>query len=971
MPDTYEIIKEEYIEDIQARGTLLRHRKTGARVVLLANDDENKVFNIAFRTPPENSTGVAHIIEHTVLCGSRKFPLKDPFVELAKGSLNTFLNAMTYPDKTMFPVASCNDADFQNLMDVYLDAVFYPNIYQNELIFRQEGWHYHLEDMSEPLTYNGVVYNEMKGAFSSAEEVLERSVFSALFPDTAYGVESGGDPACIPELTYEEFLDFHRKYYHPSNSYIYLYGNMDMEEKLEWIDREYLSKFEAARVDSEIKLQSPFTEKKQLVLEYPVLDDEPTEENTYLADSVVVGSSLDTVLNVAFSVLEYVLLDAPGAPVKQALLDAHVGKDISGSYEDGICQPFFTIVAKNARAEDKDRFLTIIQDTLKQLVAEGLDRKALASGINYFEFRFREADYASYPKGLIYGLDLFDSWLYDDSMPFAYVKQLSIFDELKRRMNEGYFESLIEKYLLSNPHGAVVVLKPKRGLAAEREQAEAEKLKAYRDSLSDVEVMQIVEQTKALKEYQEAEDSEEAMNSIPFLKRSDISRKTSVTLHTEVHECEGTRLLHHNYFTNGIGYLTLLFDTGRVPDELIPYMGLLKSVLCYVSTENYTYSQLFHEINGNTGGISCGLQVFPVQSAEAGCIRMFGVRAKYLYPQQDFVFRMIREILLTSDLEDEKRLREIVASQKAKLQSTLAAAGHGTAAQRALSYISPVSGWQERIAGISFYRLLEELESRFDEKKEDLIANLKSLMAMIFRPENLTVSLTSDGQGYEGLESQVQSLKSVLCTEPVRQGGFIWKPEQKNEGFKTSGQVQYVAVAGDFRKAGFAYTGTLRILRTILNYEYLWMNLRVKGGAYGCMGAFKRTGEGYMVSYRDPHLKNTLKVYENLPEYLKTFQADELEMTKYIIGTVSELDTPMNASAKGALALNAYFSGLTGEDFQKEREEILDADVAAIQNLAALAEALISEHNLCVVGSEAAIGKDSDVFRSTEALIQA
>ena len=961
MLDAYEVLREEQIDDVHAHGTLLRHKKTGARVVLLSNDDENKVFTIGFRTPPENSTGVAHIIEHTVLCGSRKFPLKDPFVELAKGSLNTFLNAMTYPDKTIFPVASCNDADFQNLMDVYLDAVFYPNIYRNELIFRQEGWHYHLENTDDPLTYNGVVYNEMKGAFSSAEEVLDRSVFSALFPDTPYGVESGGDPECIPELTYEEFLDFHRKYYHPSNSYIYLYGNMDMEEKLDWMDREYLSRFEAARVDSAIPYQKPFKEWKSLVMDYPVLDDEPLEENTYLSASYVVGSSLDTTLNVAFSVLEYVLLDAPGAPVKQALLDAHVGKDISGSYEDSTCQPFFTIEAKNAREEDRERFLTIIRETLEKLTKEGLDRKALASGINFFEFRFREADYATFPKGLIYGIELFVSWLYDDDRPFDYLKQLSVFEELKQKAEEGYFEGLIRKYLLENSHGADVVLRPRRGLAARKEAEEAEKLAAYKASLGREE----------LKEYQESEETPEALACIPLLQRSDISRKTPVALRTEKADADGTDVLYHDYFTNGIGYLTLLFQTEQVPDDLIPYMGILKSVLGYVSTENYTYGQLFHEINASTGGISCGLQIFPGRDPEDAGTRLFGVRAKYLYPQQGFVFRMIREILLTSKLEDEKRLREILASLKARLQSSLAAAGHNTAASRALSYCSPVYGWQERIGGIAFYRVVEELESHFEERKDDLIRRLKRLMKLIFRPENLTVSLTSDAEGREGLEEQVKALKAVLCREPVETGKMEWQPEQKNEGFCTSGQVQYVAAAGNFRKAGFAYTGALRILKTVLNYDYLWMNLRVKGGAYGCMSAFRRTGESFLVSYRDPHLKRTLEVYEGLPEYLRQFHADEREMTKYIIGTVSELDVPLNASAKGAVALNAWFSGLTEEDFQREREQILDADEEDIRKLADLTEAVLKQHNICVVGSEKSVEDAADVFKSTESLIRA
>ena len=992
MLDAYELIQEEEIVDVHAHGSLLRHKKTGARIALLANEDDNKVFNIGFRTPPENSTGVAHIIEHTVLCGSRKFPLKDPFVELAKGSLNTFLNAMTYPDKTVFPVASCNDADFQNLMDVYLDAVFYPNIYKNELIFRQEGWHYHLEKAEDPLTYNGVVYNEMKGAFSSAEEVLDRSVFSALFPDTPYGVESGGDPACIPELTYEEFLDFHRKYYHPSNSYIYLYGNMNMEEKLDWLDREYLSHFEAAQVDSRVGIQAPFAQKKRLELEYPVLEDEPLEENTYLASSLVVGSSLDVTQSLAFSILEYVLLDAPGAPVKQALLDAGVGKDISGSYEDGVCQPFFTITAQNAEAEDAERFQKIIRETLLGLVEHGLDRKALASGINYFEFRFREADYSSYPKGLIYGLDMYDSWLYEDRAPFAYLKQLDVYETLKGHLEDDYFENLIRRYLLDNSHGALVILKPRRGLAAEREAALAARLAEYKKSLTEEDLQKMVEETKALKTYQEEEDSPEAIQSIPLLSRKDIGQKTPICLHTvsvEVpipgqEEAAGTagdsqrlsgeekgKILFHEYETNGIGYLTLLFDTSRVPDDLIPYLGVLKSVLGYVDTEHYSYGELFHEINSCTGGISCGLQIFPVEGAQGGSLRMFGVKAKYLYPQQEFVFRMIKEILLTSRLDGEKRLREILDSQKVSLQSSLTAAGHQAAAQRALSYLSPVAGWQDRTTGITYYRLLEKLTGDFQAEKADLIQKLQSLTRLIFRPENLTVSLTAASEGQAGLIDQVDKLRSCLPTEAVQTGSFSWEPNQRNEGFRTSGQVQYVVTAGNFKKDGFPYSGTLRILRTILNYDYLWMNIRVKGGAYGCMGAFRRQGEAFLASYRDPHLRETLEIYRKLPEYLHNFQADEREMTKYIIGAISELDTPLNASAKGALALNAYFQGLTEEDFQQERDQILQAQAEDIRSLEDLAEALVEENNICVIGSEGAIERDKDLFKTTEALIRA
>lgn len=965
MTDAYELIQQEEIQDVHAKGYLLKHKKSGARVMLLANDDENKVFNIAFRTPPANSTGVAHIIEHTVLCGSEKFPLKDPFVELVKGSLNTFLNAMTYPDKTMFPVASCNDADFQNLMDVYLDAVFHPNIYKNEKIFQQEGWHYHLEQESDPLTYNGVVYNEMKGAFSSADEVLNREVFNTLFPDTAYGVESGGDPKVIPSLSYEEFLDFHRKYYHPSNSYIYLYGNMDMKEKLDWLDREYLSKFDAIEVDSRIQLQKPFEETRDVTLFYPILEHEEEADNTYLSYNMVAGTTLDVKLNVAFSVLEYALLDAPGAPVKQALLDAQIGKDVEGSYEDGILQPYFQIVAKNANASDKERFLNVIHDTLQKILDKGIDKKAVLAGINYFEFRFREADYASYPKGLMYGIDVFDSWLYDDEKPWMHLKQLAVFEELKKEVEHGYYEALIQRYLLDNPHSSIVTLVPKKGLAEKEEQETAEKLAAYKATLSREELQKLIKQTKALEEFQEAEDSEEAKQCIPLLKRSDISRD-SVQLYNEEHRQGDTVLLHHNLFTNGIAYVDLLFDTKQVPDELVSYMGILKSVLGLVSTEHYTYSELFNEINANTGGIHCGLQVFQKPAENKDCTRMFGIRMKCLYPKLDFAFEMVKEILTTSKLDDEKRLREILSSLKSRLQQAIPGAGHSSAVMRASSYFSAASYFQEQIAGITFYQLVEDLEKNFTQRKADLICKLKTLLTYIFRSENLLVSITSDQKGYEGMEQRVADLKTCLHTEDVETGKITYRLEQKNEAFKTAGQVQYVAACGNFRKAGYDYTGSLRILKTILSYDYLWMNLRVKGGAYGCMCGFKRTGDAYLVSYRDPNLAKTLQTYEGCAEYLKNFTCSDRDMTKYIIGTISELDTPLNPSAKGNLSLNCYFSGMTESDFQKERDEILDAACKDIQALAPLVEAVVAQHNICVIGSAAGIEKDKDLFKEVK-----
>ena len=966
--NAYEVLKEEELQDIHSKGWLLRHKKTGARVMLIENSDENKVFNIAFRTPPKNSTGVAHILEHSVLCGSREFPLKDPFVELVKGSLNTFLNAMTYPDKTCYPVASCNDRDFQNLMHVYLDAVFYPNIYKKEEIFRQEGWNYHLEKKEGPLKYNGVVYNEMKGAFSSPDDVLEREIMNSLFPDTTYGCESGGDPENIPDLSYEEFLDFHRQYYHPSNSFIYLYGNMDMEEKLEFLDSHYLSAFDSLVIDSEIRDQEAFAQVKDIQKSYPVSEDEGEEDNTYLSYNMVVGEAADINLSLAFEVLDYALLSAPGAPLKQALLDAKIGKDIYGSFEDGIKQTYFSIVAKGANLSRKEEFIKVIRDTLTKIAEDGIDKKAVTAGINYYEFRFREADFSSYPKGLMYGLDILSSWLYDDTKPFCEVQLLEGFEFLKKALEEGYFEELIRKYLLDNTHGAVLSLVPEKGLAAKRDKELEEKLENYRKSLSDEELTRMVENTKALEAYQEAEEAPEALTCIPMLSREDI-KKEITGLTNEEHHVENSLFLYHDVCTNGIGYADLLFEIHDFDVDTVHYLGLLKSVLGAVDTENYTYGELFNEVNARTGGIAYGIEVFDDAQDTDAFRAMFAVRGKALYPEMDFMFSMIREVLTTSKLDDTKRLYEIIARVRSRAQASLASAGHSTAVLRGASYASPMAAFQDEMAGIGYYQFIEKLEKDFDSCKDEIVKNLRKVMEEVLRPENFCVSYTGERESLDVVKAQAAGIKKVMFNgqkpESVKQAPCI----KKNEAFKTSGQVQYVAQNGNFRKKGLEYTGALEILKVILSYDYLWINLRVKGGAYGCMSGFKRNGESFLVSYRDPHLKRTLEVYQGVPDYIRAFEADEREMTKYIIGTISNKDVPRTPQMQGSISKTAYFSNVTEDMLQKERNQILGAQKEDIQKLAALVEAVLSDDQICVVGSETAIEKAEDVFMEVKPLI--
>lgn len=963
----YEVLEKRKIADLNSEGWLLRHKKTGARVVLLSNDDDNKVFYIGFRTPPSDSTGAAHILEHSVLCGSKNFPVKDPFIELAKGSLNTFLNAMTYPDKTVYPVASCNDKDFKNLMHVYLDAVFYPNIYREEKIFRQEGWHYELNDPSDELTVNGVVYNEMKGAFSSPDDVMERELFNSLFPDTAYGFESGGDPEVIPKLTYEEFKGFHETYYHPSNSYIYLYGNMDMAERLDFLDREYLSAFGELSVDSEIRPQKPFDKPVHIEKKYPVSEGEREEDNTYLSYNTVVGDSLDKKLYIAFQVLDYALCSAPGAPLKQALIDKGIGKDVYSIYDNGVKQPYFSIVAKNANPGQKELFLSTVREELTALKENGIDKKALQAALNYYEFKYREADFGSYPKGLMYGLQMLDSWLYDERAPFSHIEANATFAALKEDLGTGYFEGLIGSYLLDNPHASVVVLIPEKGLTAKNDRLLREKLAAYKAGLSGEEIDGIVKATAALREYQETEEKPEALACIPLLERADI-KKEAEGFCNEERSSGDTLILYHNIFTNGIGYVKLLFDMKDVPDELLAYTGLLKAVLGLMDTGHYGYGDFFNEINLHTGGISTAVNTYTDVHDTKQFKTAFEIRVKAFYVNLDKAFELMREMLVTTRYGQKKRLGELLSETKSRVQAAYTSAGHILAAGRAMSYFSKTGELSQLVAGMPFYRMLERYEGGFEESFEELADKLKRLAECIFRPENLMVDYTAEEAGYEKLPELTEKLKKELFSSETVKRPFTLPVSKKNEGFMTSAQVQYVCRAGNFIDKGYEYTGALKALKVMMGYDYLWDNVRVKGGAYGCMCSFGRSGDSYFVSYRDPNLEKTVEVYENAADYIRAFTADERTILQYIIGAVSELDLPLTPAAKGARSLSAYLSKQSLSDVQKERDELLAVDVETIRALADYIEAFLSYDCICVVGNEEKIREQEGLFMKTENL---
>lgn len=964
----YEILDEHRVEDVQSDGFILRHKKSGARIAILSNNDDNKVFYIGFRTPPEDETGVPHIIEHTTLCGSKKFPVKDPFIELAKGSLNTFLNAMTYPDKTVYPVASCNDQDFKNLMDVYLDAVFNPNITKYEEIFKQEGWHYELTGKDDELKINGVVYNEMKGAYSSPDEVLSSQIYRSLFPDNTYSKDSGGNPEYIPKLTYEAYLDFYHKYYHPSNSYIYLYGDMDVVERLEWLDKEYLSLYDYKKVNSEINKQPAFDEIKNVEAQYSITMDDTQENKTYLSYNRVVGDTLDEMLYQAFDVLDYALVSSPGAPVKQALIDAGIGDDVYGSYDAGILQPVFSFVAKNANASQADEFESIIENTLKEVVKTGINKEALLAEINSSEFKFREADFGQFPKGLLFGLNCLDSWLFDDMKPFIHLECLGTFAKLRKAVDTDYFEKLIQEYLLDNTHGSSVTVKPKRGLGNEREEALAKELSNYKASLSDEEIKKLIEDTEHLKKYQEEPSSDEDLRKLPMLTRADM-KKNAMAFSNIEDELLDVKVVRHDIESNGIDYISFLFDAGDFAQSELGYLGFFTNALGLVSTEKYSYTDLANATNIYTGGISTGTASHPDIKDRNNFVFKFEVKLKVLEKNLDKALELMEQMLLSSDFTDTKRLGELVAQIKARLQANLSSSGHLVAAMRSMSSFSRYALYQDELKGIAFYRSICRIEKELSESPKSVSDKLAAIAKKLFARNRMLISFTGNNEAYGNAKPSLEKVMTGFNKMSAVGNQAEVHFNTAKEAFIDASQIQYVAKTGDFICEGYEYTGALRLLRIILSYDYLWINVRVKGGAYGCMNTFLRSGESYFVSYRDPNLSDTLDVYDRIPEYIKSFSPDERDMTKYIIGTFSALDTPMNPEAKGSRSLSAYLEGITYEQIQKERNEILNAQPEDIRRLADLVKAVLKKDSICVIGNENMIKESAGLFENVEKLI--
>lgn len=960
----FRLMRVEKVEEAASEAFEFQHEKSGARLLYLKNNDDNKVFSISFRTPPTDDTGVPHIIEHSTLCGSRKFPLKEPFVELVKGSLNTFLNAMTYPDKTMYPVASCNDKDFHNLMDVYLDAVFYPVIYHTPEILMQEGWHYEIENPEEPLRYSGVVFNEMKGALSSPEDLLENEIMRSLFPDNTYANESGGNPAHIPELTYEQFLDFHKKYYSPANSYIYLYGDMDIEEKLSFIDGEYLSNFDRVEVDSSIPPQAAFGELKQVAGKYPVGPEETTQGKTFLSYNLVLAEAGKDELISAFSLLEQALLKTPAAPLRKALIEAGIGKDVSSNFETSVLQPYLTITVNGAEADKAEQFQQVIRDTLTKLVQEGIDKTALEAALNLIEFQLREADFGSYPKGLIYNIMMMTNWLYDQD-PLEKLRYEEILQDLRAKLSTDYYEQLLQKYFLDNSFGAVVVLSPDQEMAAEQEARMAAILAEKKAAMSPEEIQAVIANTAKLKERQQAPDSPEALATIPLLKIEDIEPKAK-EYPLEVRELEGVKVLFTEADTQGITYLNLYFEADVIPQDLIPYAYLFSDMIGLVNTEHSTYEEMTNRVNLHTGGIGFNLEAM-TEEGEADSLKpYFKVSAKSFTRKLPELVSILGELLTESRFTDKKRLQELLLQNRSETELEMLQSSVRVALNRLNSYFSKAGAYTE-LGCLSIYPLLKQLTDEFATHADDFMDKLAQVMSLMFSTKRLTIGVTMQAKDYAAFAAEMKPLLQLLShnieADTAEKVVYDLETLKQQEGLLSSSQVQYVAKGANLHKLGYELTGAYRVLEMLLKYEYFWVKIRVQGGAYGAMTRFQLDGDMMFVSYRDPNLQETIDVFDHTADFIREFEASDREMTKYIIGAISGIDTPLTARLLGNTAQRLYLRGASYAARQKRRDQLLSTTVEDIRRLAPAIEACMAENNLCVFGNAQVLKDQAEIFQ--------
>lgn len=957
----FKLLEKRFVKEVNAECLYFEHVKSGARLLKIAAGDPNKTFGVGFKTVPNSDCGTPHIIEHSVLNGSKNYPVKSPFDVLSKGSLKTFLNAFTGSDRTFYPFASMNDKDYFNLMRIYLDAVFNPLIYNDPRILKQEGWHYELEDKDAPVVYKGVVYNEMKGAYSSPQRELDYEINKILFPDNGYRFSSGGYPTAIPKLTYEDFLNFHKTYYHPVNSHIVLYGDADLDKELALIDSEYLTKFEKSGGRPQIPLQKPFDKMKEKTAWYSIGENDKPEGQTFLSLSFVAGLNSDQALVMSLNVLTDVLVNQEAAPVRLALQKAGIGKDVYASVDD-IQQNVFQIVVQNANPSDKDKFREVVMQALKEAVEKGLDKKAVEGTLNRIEFQLREGDDAQ--KGLTYGFQALPGWFFADD-PFLTLEYEKPLAQVKTALTSRYLENIIQKDLIDNPHSLLLTLEPKPGLEKENIAKMNGELAEYKKSLSPEKIDALVKETKDLIAYQKREDTPEALATIPMLERKDINPKAEF-YSLEEKKVAGVTVLSREEFSNQVEYIRFLFDARVLPTELVPYAALLTEVLGSQNTDNYSYGDLDQALNIHTGGFRSYLSTFLEDRDDNKMMPKFVLDSKAMNSKTDKLFELASEIVNHTRYQDLDRLKDIIVRYQSRLESQVKEDGRGFALKRLQAYFTNAGKFKEATGGFDYYWFISDLAKNFDARSKEISDNLAKTAALLFTKDNMIVTVTGAREDYEKTAGKIEEFTKKLPEGKSQYKTWSFKMDKKNEGFLSPSKVQFVLQGYDFRQLGYSWTGKMRVLDQILSTDYLHKRLRVIGGAYGGYSNFSPEGGVLLASYRDPNLKETLDNYMAAPEYLEKFQADEKEMTRFIIGTVARMDMPYTPSQRGSIAVKYFLEKTKPGDLQKERDEVLSTTVQDIREMKKLVSDVVAKKTYCVYGNEEKLKSQKDLFGSLE-----
>lgn len=956
----FELLQSHEIKELGATYYRYKHQKSGAELIHLANSDNNKAFNITFKTIPEDDTGCPHIMEHSVLNGSRNYPAKGTFMELIKGSLNTFINAMTSSDWTSYPVASTNDKDFMNLMRVYLDAVLRPLIYDEPMIMDQEGWHLELFNEDDELKYRGVVYNEMKGAFSSIDSLMGRMCQHTQFPDTPYGFESGGDPDAIPELTHEQFKAFHQKYYHPSNSKIWLYGDMDIDACLKLLNDDYLQEFDDPQIKLEFPDQKPFAKAKKVIYQYPLADDQVPDGQYYLALNYSYGKITDENLAVSATFLADLLMNTQASPLKAVIRASGLCKDSQIYVLNDILQPTLTIVCKQVKKEDLEALSNLIKKEMQRIVKEGFDKKMVEALINSKEFFLREAQLQGFPKGLFYNLQCLGLWNHggDPLDLLAFEKSL---EHLRKGLKKPIFEELLKEFCLHNTHASEIHFEPVPGLIAKQEEELKAKLAKLKKQMNKSQIKQLIQANLRLKAWQEEPDSEEDLLKIPLLSLDDVNPQAE-SVPCEKESLANYTLLKHPLQTNGIVYLKSYFDLAHATQNDLPWIKLYTQLLGQLDTENYNYGELDNEIRNHTGGIKLTLEIINSYQTPDDIIPKLIFSGKAVAAKMPQLVDLAHEYMQNTVFNNPNRIKSLIREIKASTEEFVIMRGVSVTINRMFAPFSQLHNWKDKIAGLDYLHFLTDLEKNLDQDIDQIIGELNWVKTHYFNLPNAVFSLTANPDLMAQCEKNLAPLLSKLSPEAYEAVPDEFETKAINEGIAAPIKIQYVVKGGNFFRKGYSYSGKLRVLSNILSNEFLYKEIRVKGGAYGCAAGFTPDGYQYFYSYRDPNLRETLDVYNRVPEFIRSFQCNKREMDKYILGEISQMDYPKTPEASGAQSDLDFITGFTQEDRQQIRDELLSTQLEDLRIYAEMIQAIMDKNHYAIMGNEANIKAAAELF---------